>query len=56
MGPPPRGWYQAQFFMDKHANNNEVIKRLISTNFRKNIFVGIAMTTPALTTLVVTKK
>jgi len=27
MGPPPRGWYQAQFFMDKHANNNEVIKK-----------------------------
>ena len=27
MGPPPRGWYKAEFFMDNKQNNNEIIKK-----------------------------
>lgn len=27
MGPPPRGWYKAEFFMDNQQSNNEVIKK-----------------------------
>lgn len=27
MGPPPRGWYKAEFFMDKKLSNNEIIKK-----------------------------
>lgn len=27
MGPPPRGWYKAEFFMENQQNNNEIIKK-----------------------------
>jgi hypothetical protein len=27
MGPPPRGWYKAEFYMEKQQNNNEIIKK-----------------------------